>query len=83
VSEISDLSARRWRDRPDPNDHTPVEALRAALRAVERGEIDPEHIIVGWSGDDDRVGYYQSGKLDHYASIGLLERIKHMIMIGE
>lgn len=84
---VTDISARRWNEKPDPADHSPREALAAILRDIDSGEISPDHVIVVYrrdSGtDDEGVGYYQSGKAGWITSIGILERAKYLLMGGE
>lgn len=76
MGETVNLDTARWRAKRSPNDHKPVEALRAALHAIESGEVDPLHIVVCIAGGSEEGGvktsYYQAGTYNHHGQLGLL-----------
>lgn len=86
MTDITSLESKRWEKKPDPNAHKPVEALKAALRDIESGALDPKHIIVVYTAGDDensRTGYYQAGELNGYfAALGLLTRATQVMGSG-
>ena len=81
---VTDLNAKRWERDSDPAKHDPLEALRAALRAVESGEAPmPTHVIVAF-GRDDETGssatrFFQSGTYRYHSQIGLLSEAAAML----
>lgn len=80
MADVTDLAARRWDAIEDPAKHEPAEALRAALRAIESGELAPTHIIVlcGTDAADggSTVQFFQSGSYRAHAQLGLIEDAK-------
>jgi hypothetical protein len=81
ADDVVDLVARRWERRTEPNEHEPIEALRAAVRAIEAGEIDPDHIVVCYHVPEDppRTGWFQAGLQSELGAEGLVHRIAHMM----
>jgi hypothetical protein len=75
VPDVPSLEAKRWEKTTDPNAHKPIEALRAAIRGIESGEINPDHIVVVYHDNKDGTGYFQAGEFSTLvASMGLLTR---------
>lgn len=78
MSEITSLSARRWAKDSDPNKFTPREVIVEALRQLDAGEVEAEHVIVvhGWydPAGVSNTGYFQGGEFRHLEGIGLLHR---------
>jgi len=75
-AEVVSLSEKRWAAASKPGDMRAVEALRAALHAVESGRESPEHVIVIMGGEDEDGDTYtrcwQSGSYKYHAQTGLL-----------
>lgn len=80
---VPSLDAKRWEKQTDPNAHKPTEALHAALRDIEAGNLKPKHIIVVYctdEGEQGGTGYYQAGELNGYfAALGLLTRVTQIM----
>jgi hypothetical protein len=83
MGEPIDLADVRWRRDSKPNSHEPTEALRAALRDIQSGEIDPLHLIVVIGAETDngktRTAYYQAGSYNHHGQLGLLDAASKMM----
>lgn len=83
VSGVASLNARRWVKDDNPKAHTPADALREALRQLESGELEADHVIVvyGYHNKDEQgvVGYLQGGSLPELAQCGMLARAHHLI----
>lgn len=83
-----ELTKARWRKNTNPADHPPERALEVALHDIRTGKVKPEHILIcirHVDSDDEMQAatqYYQAGTLDTFGQIGMLERIKH-IMLNE
>jgi hypothetical protein len=75
--------ARRWEKDTDPKSHPPVTALREALRQLEAGEIEAEHIMVVHAHHDSdgvsHVGFLQAGKFCELAQVGMMQRAARLI----
>jgi hypothetical protein len=74
---VSEFERRAWDTRTDADKNPPALALKIALDDIERGEIDPVHIIVVHVQRDDKgewVGYLQAGDLSTFAVEGVLAR---------
>lgn len=85
---VVDLSAKRWETIEDPSKHTPLDALRAAVRAIESGDVPmPDHIVVafGRTADDGGSGhtYFQAGSYPCHAAVGLIEAIKSRMLVDD
>ncbi len=79
MSEIADLSARRWQTATEPHQVRPVDALRQVASQIEAGEIDASHVIICVGIEEDHAvqsQWFQAGDFALFAQIGLLERIK-------
>ncbi len=79
MSEIADLSARRWEVANGPDAHKPVDALREAIRQIEAGEMKADHVIICFGGETDThviTDWLQAGTFNSHAQSGLLERVK-------
>lgn len=82
---VVDLSAKRWDAVNDPSSHSPVEAMKAAIRAIETGDASmPDHIVVafGRTTEDGGSGhtYFQAGSYPCHAAVGLIEAIKSRLL---
>lgn len=78
---VDDFAARRWQKVSDPNQHQPIDALKAVIRDIEAGDLKPHHVVIVWCADDGEgdaagtTGFYQGGKLSGYfGALGLLTR---------
>ncbi len=69
---MDDISAARWRRGRDPNEHKPIDALKEAIRQIEAGELAPKHIIVCFTDEDDRFGWFQAGPESRFGQVGIL-----------
>ncbi len=78
MSDIVDLSAKRWAANDDPNAHDAESAVHAFLRDVAAGKVAPRHVIVvaEYANDDggSSVAYFQAGRETESGQIGLLAR---------
>lgn len=79
ADNVTHLADRRWKGHSSPGAYKPEEALHAALRAIETGESTPSHIIVIMTGSD-QTRYLQAGEAGTLEQLGLIERIKHMML---
>lgn len=81
-----DLGAHRWGMGKCAADHAPADALREALRAIEAGELEPDHVLVTltWPTGESRraIRYLSAGKLDWVAQHGLAHGVAGMIAKG-
>lgn len=84
MSEIADLSERRWQKAAAPDELKPVDALRQAIREIEAGTIDADHLLICIGAVDGEGGvstdWLQAGPLNLYGQLGLLERVKGLIV---
>lgn len=79
MSEIADLSARRWNTATEPHQIKPADALRQVARQIEAGEVEADHVIICVGTERDnavQAQWFQAGSFALYAQLGLLERIK-------
>lgn len=87
TDEVVDLNAHRWDVVDDPAEHKPKEALRAALRFVDREDVNPSHVIImiGYTDDDgdELETFMQGGSFSFREIVGLIECNKaRMFAIG-
>jgi hypothetical protein len=83
MSDIVDLSARRFAAAADTTDTRPIDALREALRRVEQGELDPSNVIVTClldEGNEDSVQCIHGGPASCNERIGMLYRAQAMLL---
>jgi hypothetical protein len=85
---VADFHARRWDAIDDPARHSPLDALRAAVRAIESGDAEsPDHIVVafGRTTADGGSGhnYFQAGSYPCHATIGLIEAVKSRLLADD
>jgi len=87
MDEPVSLAARRWITSDKPTDFSPREALEAIIRAIDSGELKPDHVLIVYlrnmDSENEGVGYYQSGKGGWIKAIGMMERAKHLLLGGE
>jgi hypothetical protein len=82
---VVDLAEKRWTDgENNPRQHKPRDALLAALRDIDAGVINPDHLVVCYSlpnNDEAECGYYQAGCAHNglFHSIGILMRVVHIL----
>lgn len=81
---VTDISAAKW-DRTDrPEDLDPLDAVRAALREIEQGEARHIIVCIAKKPDDGEYGsrarFLQAGDYDCCGQLGLLERVKAMLL---
>ena len=78
MSEVADLSARRWAANGDPEAQSPLTALAEARRQLEAGEIEAEHVIIIYGHIDEsgasQTGYFQAGTFNEFGQVGLVQR---------
>lgn len=75
MTDVTDLSARRWAMKPDVSEHSPVAALKEAIRRIENGEVSADHVIIvmGSISDGEAVTeWVQAGKFDVFGQRGLI-----------
>lgn len=83
TDEPIDFLEKRWNGGSNqPDAYTPREALLAAIRRIDSGEITPDHVIIcmGACNPEDAfisTVYTQAGSFNPYAQIGLLDRVAH------
>lgn len=86
MTEPVSLAERRWANGDHhPDKHTVRDCLEVVMAKITSGEQRADHIViaVGWV-DDEQAGndaYYQAGTFRPFEQIGLLERVK-MLMMG-
>ncbi|WLJ71074.1 hypothetical protein [Sphingomonas phage Kimi] len=80
---VDDITRRRWDKNHEPGSHRPVDCLRMMLDRIERGEVDPDHIVICYSNNkadtEGATGYYQAGTLGYHGQQGLLTRVLHLM----
>ena len=77
--EVTDLSARRWVMNPAVDAHSPVAALKEAIRQIEAGEMLADHVIiaVGSMSEDAAVtDWLQAGSFNVFAQRGLMAGVQ-------
>lgn len=80
MSKVVDLDSARWTGNKTPADHKPVEALKAAIRAIEEGHIDATHVVIGIaSTSEKRTHMFQAGPFDYWGQVGLVHRLAHVV----
>lgn len=83
MSDATSLIERRWDKSHAVADCKPIDAVRALLAKMERGEVVPDHIIIGHADkrDDGSFNYHmmQAGSLDGLAQYGLAMIVADMI----
>lgn len=85
MSEITDLSARRWQKATTSDEVQPMDALRQAMREIDTGETPASHVIVcvGHVTDEGvKTDWFQAGELNLFGQLGLIERVKADILAG-
>lgn len=82
MSNVTDLTARRWQQGGDSTEHKPVDALREAIRQIEAGEIAAEQVFIAIAGrcedcgDTTQTTWLTAGSFPKLAVIGLMESAK-------
>jgi hypothetical protein len=78
---MNDIVRKRW-DKSDgkPASHSPTEAVEVLLYRLKSGELNPAHLIIVYSDDEDSqkgstTGYMQAGSFKTFAQVGLLTEI--------
>jgi hypothetical protein len=82
MADITDLAEVRFNRNIHAGTSDPVDMLRAVIARIERGDLNPKHMIVAYvhqSEDRLHTGYTQSGDHDPYAAMGLLYAVAHMM----
>lgn len=85
MGDVLDLNERRWDADSSPNAFTPIEALRALIRKIETGDINPQHLVVAIAAEPTgpdmalRTLYFQAGAFDYYGQVGLVSRVLGMM----
>lgn len=83
TDEPVDLAAKRWEAATSCRGLPPVDALKAALRAIESGDLNPDHVLVACGCVDDAgkisTRVFSAGDFHLYAQLGLLQRAKATI----
>jgi len=85
VSEIADLSARRWQKANTSNEVQPMDALEQAIREIKAGETTASHVIVCVGNVTDsgvQTVWFQAGELNLFGQLGLIERVKADLLAG-
>lgn len=81
--EPVDIAARRWEAATSCKGLPPADALKAALRAIESGDLNPDHVLVccGCVDGDAKIStrVFSAGEFDLYGQLGLLDRSKTTI----
>lgn len=85
MTDLVDFSSRRWSDsRKSCRDFSPRDALCEALRLIDAGEIDPDHVIVLFGRQDGEASiadWRQAGSFGAYAQRGLIETVKLRMLV--
>lgn len=80
MTEPVSFAEAKWKRETDTRKHSVVDMLTVAIAQIERGEIDADHafLCVGSITEENAVNtnWFQAGKFNAYAQIGLLERCK-------
>ena len=83
MTDIVDLSARRFAAAKNASETRPIDALREALRRVEQGQLDPSNVIITClidEGDEDSVECLHGGPASCNERIGMLYRAQAMLL---
>lgn len=84
MAEPISLAERRWNNGDSrPGSYSVRECLEVVIAKLDSGEIQADHVIVAYGKATDGIaddGFYQAGSLDPFAQIGLIERVKHVMM---
>lgn len=79
---VDELARRRFDQSRNPNDHRPLDALKAMVADIEAGELDVRHVVICYQRSDDEnrdCGYYQAGEAKVAESIGICTRVAQLI----
>lgn len=85
MSETVSLAQRRWESKRDPAAHSPRDMLVEAIRQIDEGEIDAEHMILCYGSeneDEASYGWLQAGPFRTLAMVGLVEVVKRLLARG-
>lgn len=86
MTDVIDFHARRWAETESTDAHTPIAALREAIREIESGEWPCDHVIIAMGRVTEGTAdsqWLQAGSFDVFGQRGLLETIKlHMTIEG-
>lgn len=63
-----------WEKRGNPTQHTPKQALQIMLDDIEKGNVNPKHLIIAYADDDTGTGYYQAGSYEYHGAMGIMTR---------
>lgn len=77
MTDPADLVARRWANGGPPSAFKPIDAMRACLRDMEDGTVNPAHIVVIVASEKEDGGttlVYQAGTHGYHARKGLVAR---------
>lgn len=81
MSDPVDFDDKRW-EKATIDDIKPVDALRRAIKEIERGDIDVNHVIVIFhdkrNGKGGGVGWFQGGDFSWMSQCGMLQRALHI-----
>jgi hypothetical protein len=84
MSDMVDLSARRWDQEDNPAKHAPMDAIKAAVREIEADGAAHVIVCIAHEGENGAVSgsWYQAGSYTLHGQIGMLERIKADRQLG-
>lgn len=57
----------------------PRDVLIDMLRQIDKGEVNPTHVILIYTDDEDELVWAQAGSQPTWAQMGMLERAKQLI----
>lgn len=83
MTDVVDLSARRFAAAKDASETRPIDALREALRRVENGDLAAESVIITClvsEGDEDFIQCIHGGPASTNERIGMLYRGQAMLL---
>jgi hypothetical protein len=84
MTDITDLSARRWQNVSDPEAHKPIDALRETIRQIEAGEVEADHVVICLGATKDGAAvtdWLQAGTFDVYGQRGLLDTVRMFMLL--
>lgn len=58
----------------------PRDVLIDMLRQIDSGDVNPSHLILVWTDDEDELIWAQAGSQPTFAQMGMLERAKQLIV---